>query len=111
MDTGEEQPFAPVHVTELVVPPHDVEVRLGVGLEHDGNQAFAQRFDIRQQLLARVVCGSPLKHIIDVWWLLATLDYAADRAFVKGGDAANVRKDVSSAPFSFFWNGAKGGGS
>src|SRR5438477_11085931 len=104
MDTGEEQPFAPVHVAKLVVSPHDVELRLGVGLENDGNQAFAQRFDIGQQLFSRVVRGSPLKHIIDVWWLLATLNYAADGAFVEGGDAANVRKDVSRGPFSFFWN-------
>ena len=78
MDTREQQPFAPVHLTELIVSPDDVEVSLGVCLKHDCNQPFAECFDICEQLLSCGIRWSLLKRIIHIRRLFATLNHPAD---------------------------------
>src|SRR5438105_6771012 len=107
MDTREQQPFAPVHVAELIVSPHDVEMSLGVCLKHDSHQTFTERLDICQHLLSCGIHWSLLKDIIHIRLLLSTLKHAADRAFVEGGNVTHMRQDISRRPFPLFWNCAK----
>ena len=78
MDASEKQPLAPVHFAELIVPPDNVEVSLGVCLKHDSNQLLTQRFDLRQQLFSCGIRWSLLKLIIHIHGLLATLNHPAD---------------------------------
>ena len=108
MDASEKQPLAPVHFAELIVPPDNVEVSLGVCLKHDSNQLLTQRFDLRQHLFSCGIRWSMFKHIINIRGLLSTLKNAADGSFVDGGDGANMRQDICRGPFSLFWSCAKG---
>src|SRR5262245_10562428 len=108
MDTREEQPLAPVHVAELVVSPHDVEVSLGVCLGNDCYQPLAEHFDIGQQLLPGGAGWSLFKRIIYVGRLLTMLNNAANRAFVDGCDGTNMRQDIGSGPLSLLWSCVKG---
>ena len=109
MDTSEKKPFTPVHVAELIVPPDDVEMSLGVCLKHGCNQPFTERFDIREQLLSCSIRWSLLKLIIHIRRLLAALNHPADRPFVDGCNSTNMRQDISRRPFPVFWRCAKGG--
>src|SRR5205823_9324645 len=108
MDASEKQPLAPVHFAELIVPPDNVEVSLGVCLKHDSNQLLTERFDLRQHLFSCGIRWNMFKHVIHIRWLLSTLDNAADRPFVEGCNGANMRQDISCRPFSLFWSCAKG---
>src|SRR5438132_2728816 len=108
MDASEKQPLAPVHFAELIVPPDNVEVSLGVCLKHDSNQLLTQRFDLPQHLFSCGIRWSMFKHISNIRGLLSTLKNAADGSFVDGGDGANMRQDICRGPFSLFWSCAKG---
>src|SRR5256885_1600050 len=84
-------------------------MNLRICLKYDGDQLFAQRLDIREHLLSRGMRWSLLKHILHIRRLLAALKHAADRPFVDGCNATNMRQNISCRPFSLFWRCAKGG--
>src|SRR6266704_225552 len=56
----------PVHVAEFIVSPDDVQVSLGICLEHEGYQPFTVPLDICQQLLTCGIRRSLLKRIIHI---------------------------------------------
>src|SRR5438128_11141603 len=94
VDASEEQPLAPVHLAELVVPPGDIQVRLGVCLERQRNQPLTRRLQCREHLLTCRSWWSGYNSVTDVGWPLAALNHQAGRLLLQSGYGADMPQHV-----------------